>query len=91
VLSLMFVFDETTNPTAGAPYLAQGRLIAGVLLPFLLLYVRGLEVALAPLVARAGPWLGWGCLAGIALVILGSELALALPVFGSAYNAYHLP
>ena len=91
VLSLAFVFDATTNPPASHPYFVQGRLISGVLLPFLLVYVRGLEVAAGWLPARAARTAGW----------LGHRRARARgvdlrararwPVFASDYNAFHLP
>ena len=85
------MFDATTNPTASRPYFIQGRLISGVLLPFLLVYVRGLEVATARLPARAARALGWAALVALALAIALSELSLSWPVFASEYNAYHLP
>jgi hypothetical protein len=88
LLSLAFVFDATTNPSASRPYFIQGRLISGVLLPFLLVYVRGLEVATARLPAR---WLGGALLVSLALAVFVSELALTWPVFASEYNAFHLP
>jgi hypothetical protein len=91
MLSLAFVFDATTNPTASQPFFVQGRLISGVLLPFLLLYVRGLEVVSAQLPARAARWLGASALVAFALAVSISELSLAWPVFASEYNAYHLP
>jgi hypothetical protein len=91
LLSLPFVFDATTNPTASRPYFTQGRLISGVLLPFLLVYVRGLEVASSRLPAPVGRWLGWATLLSLALATSISELALAWPVFGSEYNLFHLP
>ena len=91
VLSLAFVFDATTNPPASHPYFVQGRLISGVLLPFLLVYVRGLEVAASRLAPRAARRAGWLALGALALAISSSELALAWPVFASEYNAFHLP
>ena len=91
VLSLAFVFDATTNPPASHPYFVQGRLISGVLLPFLLVYVRGLEIAAARLPARAARTAGWLGIAALALAVTSSELALAWPVFASDYNAFHLP
>jgi hypothetical protein len=91
LLSLVFVFDETTNPTAAHPYFVQGRLIAGVLLPFLVLYVRGLERVCARMPARMRQSAGWLAIAGLASAILVSELSLAWPVFASGYNFYHLP
>ena len=91
VLSLSFVFDATTNPTASHPYFVQGRLISGVLLPFLLVYVRGIEVAAARLPARVARSAGWLGIAALALAVSISEVVLAGPVFSSGYNAFHLP
>jgi hypothetical protein len=91
LLSLAFVFDATTNPSASRPYFLQGRLISGVLLPFLLLYVRGLEVATARLPARTARALGGAAIVALALAVSISEVVLAWPVFGSQYNAFHLP
>ena len=91
VLSLLYTFPERGNPSAARPWFDHGRLIAGALLPFLLLYVRGLEVATSRLPPRAAAGVAWAVLVAVAGVALVSELALARPVFLSAYNAYHLP
>ncbi len=90
-LSLLYVFPEDGNPSAARPWFDHGRLIAGALLPFLLLYVRGLQVATAWLPPRAAARVAWCVLAGVAAVALSSEILLTRPVFASAYNAYHLP
>jgi hypothetical protein len=87
LLSLIFVFHDTSVPSAQHPYFVQGRLISGVLVPFALLWVRGLEVATARLPAAVG----WALLAALAALALGSEVWLAAPVFASPYNAFHLP
>ncbi len=91
VLSLAFVFNATTNPPASHPYFVQGRLISGVLLPFLLLYVRGLEVAAARLPLGAARTAGWLGIVALVLAVAISEGVLTAPVFASAYNAFHLP
>jgi hypothetical protein len=91
VLSLRFVFSETSNPSADHPYFVQGRLVSGVWLPFAVLYTRGVARLCAPL---PGPWRGRvaaAVIAGIALLAVGSELWLSLPVFASPYNFFHLP
>ncbi len=90
-LSLIFLFHETSSPSLDYPFFVQGRLVSGVLAPFALLYVRGIEEG-----ARLAPaaWRGrvaWGVLASVLGVALVSEAALTLPVFSSAYNGFHLP
>jgi hypothetical protein len=91
VLSLAFEFGEGTNPPAAHPFFIHGRLISGALLPFLVVLVRGVRVATAPLPARVADATAVGALALISAVCLVSEVTLSLPVFASAYNLYHLP
>jgi hypothetical protein len=91
LLSLAFVFDATTNPTASHPFFVQGRLVSGVLLPFLLVYVRGIDAAVSRLPARASQPAGWLLLLALAVAVCASEACLLGPVFASEYNAFHLP
>jgi hypothetical protein len=91
LLSLMYVFTETSNPPAHRPYFSHGRLISGTLLPFVLLYVRGIEVATARLPGRIAPAAAWGCVAAVSGVVAVSEIGLSREVFASAYNWFHLP
>jgi hypothetical protein len=90
-LSLRFVFPEHGNPSAARPWFHHGRLIAGALLPFALLYVRGLCVLTSALPERVRVPAGAAALAAICALALGSELWLSLPVFRSAHNLWHLP
>jgi hypothetical protein len=89
--SLIFLFHETSSPSLDYPFFVQGRLISGVLAPFALLYVRGIEegARLAPVHWQAR--VAWGALACVIAVALVSEGVLTLPVFASAYNGFHLP
>jgi hypothetical protein len=91
LLSLPFQFHATSNPSAQRPYFDQGRLVCGALVPFLLLYLRGIERVAARLPARARRGAAWGGLAAILTLATVSELALAWPVFASPYNWFHLP
>ena len=91
VLSLVFEFHESSNPPVQQPYFVQGRLISGVLLPFALLYVRGLEVATSRLPARWRSRAAWGALAALLALMTVSELLLSREVFASADNWFHLP
>jgi hypothetical protein len=90
-LSLAFVFPEHGNPSAERPWFFHGRLIGGALLPFALLYVRGLCVLAAPLPARARTAAFSCALAALCALCVGSELWLARPAFASAHNLWHLP
>ncbi len=91
VLSLVFEFHETSNPPVHHPYFVQGRLISGVMLPFALLYVRGLEVAVSPLPARWRSRAAWGGLAALLALVAVSEWSLSRAVFASSYNWFHMP
>lgn len=76
------------HPSPQHPYISAGRLIAGALIPFLVLYLQGLDWLLSR-------WKGIGvrlaCVGFIQLLVLGSEIAISLGVFRSQYNWFHLP
>jgi len=91
VLSMRFVFGKTTNPTADNPYLSQGRLVSCALLPFVLLYVRGIGFAASRLPARWRSAGAWALLAATLAVVVASEFGLSRPVFASQYNWFHFP
>lgn len=91
LLSLMYEFTDRSNPPASRPFFVQGRLIAACMVPFLILYLRGMSVAAARLRWRAGPDPTWAWVAAIVVVVTVSEIALSRPVFLSEYNWFHLP
>jgi hypothetical protein len=87
VLSVAFDFGNCLAPSREHPYFTAGRLVSGALIPFLLLYVRGLDWALS----RAGndrPQLF--VLVGIVLLMTISEIVVSSPAFYSKYNWFHL-
>jgi len=85
--SMAFDFGNCPYPSRALPLFTSGRLLCGALIPFLLLYVRGLE----RLLGWCGhPRLVWFALAAIVLLIGASEIKIALPAFSSPYNLYHL-
>lgn len=90
-LSILFHFPERANPSAGFPYFVEGRLISGVLVPFALLYVRGIEVATSRLPPAWRGRAGWAALLAVLALASVSELQLLQPVLQSAYNGFHLP
>jgi hypothetical protein len=88
-LSVSIEFSTSSSPSQAAPYFTSGRLIAGALLPFLILYVDGIAFLLKP-VSRTVT----GPLLFVALTITAmtlSEWALNRVVFANAYNWFHLP
>ncbi len=90
-LSLLFVYGEKTDPSTAKPYFSHGRLIAGVLVPFLWLYLRGIQVAAAALPERVRRPAAWAALCVVAAVCLISEIAMTREIFASHYNWFHLP
>jgi hypothetical protein len=85
-VSISFDFGGWAYPSSERPYLISGRLIAGALIPFLILFCRGMDWVGTRfggrhwLVAAAGL---------IALVALVSEFAHSQSVFASTYNGLH--
>ncbi len=90
-LSLPFEFHATSDPSAARPWFDHGRLIAGALVPFAILYVRGIDVASSVLRGPARSGVRVALLALSIAVVLVSEAALMEPVVGSPYNGFHLP
>lgn len=87
VLSMLFDFHNCWYPSRKLPYLVSGRLISGVLLPFLLIYVDGLALTFSRLRKYVNPLV---IVALIAIVITCCKLLLTWEVFASPYNWFHL-
>jgi hypothetical protein len=88
-LSTLFDFgDRTSHPTRDWPYFTSGRLIVGVLVPFVTLYLYGLEWGLARARLRG---LALPVVGALAILITASQLILAAGPFRSAYNWFQLP
>ena len=83
-LSLQFDFGACINPSRERPYFFQGRLMAGAMIPFAVLYVYGLGRILRwpPLVLPT--------IAGIAVIITISDFFANSVAFASAYNWFHM-
>jgi hypothetical protein len=90
-LSLRFSYGPATNPSLARPWFANGRLVSGALVPFALLYLRGIERGAGFLPERWREFAAWAALAALLSVATASELFLSAPVFRSAYNFFHLP
>ncbi len=86
LLSVMYDFGNCFYPSRAHPYFTSGRLALGALVPFMLLFVFGMDRALGRLGTRAK----FLVLAGMILLMLASETATDWPVFSSSYNWFHL-
>jgi hypothetical protein len=87
LLSLSFDFGTCVYPSQKYPYFVSGRLISAAIIPFLLLYVKGLNHAFS--------WIKnenkrIGVLIIIVLFITITELEFRWNVFSSNYNFFHL-
>lgn len=87
LLSVMYDFHDCFYPSREHPYFTSGRLILGALIPFLILFLYGLDCALGWIKIRRGKWL---VLAGLVLFLLISEIATDWPAFSSQYNWFHM-
>ena len=87
LVSIAFAFGKWPAPSREHPYLTAGRLASGALIPFLLLYVRGMDWALS---GFRNEWAQWLALAGIVLLVTISEISVNSVAFGSEYNWFHL-
>jgi hypothetical protein len=84
--SIYFNFGWCPYPSTDHPYFTSGRLLCGALIPFLLLYVHGLDKAFGPIKSGVARMLAMG---GIVLLMTISEFFLNLPAFSSQYNWFH--
>jgi Predicted membrane protein (DUF2142) len=81
-----FDFGLCRNPSREHPYFIAGRLILGALIPFLLLFLQGINYLLRGTKnSRVRP----AVLASLILFMLVSEIITDWPVFSSQYNWYH--
>ena len=86
-ISLPFDFHDTPYPSRLYPFFASGRIISGVLLPFALIYVGGLELVGRVFGRRIPQVAMLGCLL---LFITISEINVRKIAFSSQYNFFAL-
>jgi hypothetical protein len=87
VLSMRYDFGECFYPSRDHPYFTSGRLIAGAILPFLLLYIDGLRRIFSKLHCASHLLTTVGVIVAAVTIC---EIILTLPVFASPYNLFHL-
>ena len=86
-LSVYYEYGTSFYPSQAAPFFISGRLIAGMMIPFLVLYVDGAAHPVGPFARVAGPL---AVIALTAAILTVSEIALSRDVFASSYNWFHL-
>jgi hypothetical protein len=86
-LSVAYDFGACFYPSRAHPFLSSGRLALAALLPFVALYLRGLETLFPG--RRTAP-LRWALLIAVVALMTVSEIELSFPALHSAYNWFHL-
>jgi hypothetical protein len=86
-LSVVYDFDGCFYPSRDHPFLTSGRLALAALLPFMALYLTGLEVLLP---GRRTATLRWVLLISVVALMSASEIGLSHAALHSAYNWFHL-
>lgn len=86
-LSIVYDFHDCPNPSREHPYFQAGRMLLGGLIPFLLLFVYGMDRALE----RFGNATKFITLAVLIFAMFISEIATDWPAFSNPYNWFHLP
>lgn len=87
LLSIIYDFHNCPAPSRQFPYFQAGRMLLGMLIPFLLLFVYGLDRALD----RFGNGMKFSTLGAIVSAMLALEIATDWRVFSNEYNWFHLP
>ena len=86
LLSVKYDFQDCFYPSRAHPYFTSGRLMLGMLVPFLLVFALGLD----RLLGQAGKREKFTVLAVLLLVMLGAEIAVDWRIFPNEYNWFHL-
>ena len=86
LLSVKYDFQDCFYPSRAHPFFVSGRLMLGMLVPFLVLFACGLDT----LMKRFGYATKFFMLAGLLAFMLASEITIDLPVFSNEYNWFHL-
>jgi hypothetical protein len=85
-LSVKYDFHDCVYPSRAQPFLTSGRLMLGMLIPFLVWIACGLD-RLTARFSNAGKW---GVLLALVVFMVAGEFATDWPAFASEYNWYHL-
>ena len=86
-ISIIYDFHYSLAPSRDFPYFIAGRMVLGVLIPFLMLYLYGLDYLLKSVKSN---WVRPLVLLGMILFMLTSEIVTDWTVFPSQYNWFHM-
>lgn len=85
-LSVIYDFHDCVNPSRAHPFFAAGRMMLGMLIPFLIVVAFALDCLLKPF----GTAIKFSALASILLAMLSAEIFTDWPAFFSQYNWFHM-
>jgi hypothetical protein len=86
-LSPLFDYGSTWFPSRSHPYMSVGRLMSGALVPFVALYLQGLEWGLRRVKMQAA---ALAIAAGFMVAATASEILLSAQPFQSQFNWFHM-
>jgi Predicted membrane protein (DUF2142) len=86
LLSVKYDFQDCFYPSRAKPFFVSGRLMLGMLVPFLILFACGLDRLLKKFQNRTKFFV----LLALLTFMLASEIAIDWPVFPNAYNWFHM-
>jgi hypothetical protein len=86
LLSVKYDFQDCFYPSRAHPFFVSGRLMLGLLIPFLVAYAAGLDY----LMFRFQNSTKLAVLLALLAFMLGSEIAIDTPIFSNPYNWFHL-
>ena len=86
-ISLPFDFHQCYYPSRAYPYFVSGRIISGTILPFAVVYLRGLEYLWKPVRKYVHPIFP---VLGICVFIFCVEISIRATVFHSHFNFFSL-
>ena len=87
LMSIVYDYHNCFNPSPKHPYFMAGRMMLGALIPFLLVFVYGLD----RLLSRFGRAIKFVTLIAMVAAMLSLEIVSDRILFTSPYNWYHLP
>jgi hypothetical protein len=83
-LSVHYDFAGTYYPSRALPYFVSSRVVIGVVVPFLVIYLRGMESLWRKFLPRSALF----AVIALVIAIFASEIVGARPIFLSPYNFY---